>query len=82
MISQAMKIVDGGKLIIPARFRPKLGINPRDIVVVELDGDGLHVRSLSGSARLAQSIVRIFAPDDASLADDVTAERRLEAGCE
>ena len=82
MTSQAVKIVDGGKLIIPAQFRRKLGINTGDTVVIELADDSLHVRSLSASVRLAQSIVREFAPDDVSLADELIAERRVEAGRE
>ncbi len=79
MTSQAVKIVDGGKLIIPAQFRRKLGINTGDTVVVELASDGLHVRSLSASVRLAQDIVREFVPDGVNLADELISERRAEA---
>lgn len=79
MPSQAVKIIDGGKLIIPAQFRRKLGIDIGDTVVVELGEDGLHVRSLSQSVRLAQEIVREFVPDGVSLADELIAERRADA---
>ena len=79
MASQAVKIIDGGKLIIPAAFRRKLGIDTGDTVVLELAEDGLHVRSLSSAVRRAQEIVREFVPDDVSLADDLIAERRVEA---
>ena len=79
MASQAVKIIDGGKLIIPASFRRKLGIDTGDTVVVELGEDGLHVRSLSSAVRRAQEIVREFVPDDVSLADELIAERRIEA---
>ncbi|PSJ19657.1 AbrB family transcriptional regulator, partial [Halomonas sp. ND22Bw] len=77
MSSQAVKIIDGGKLIIPAAFRRKLGIDTGDTVVIELGEDGLHVRSLSSAVRRAQEIVREFVPDDVSLADDLIAERRV-----
>lgn len=79
MASQAVKIIDGGKLIIPAAFRRKLGIDIGDTVVIELGEDGLHVRSLSSAVRRAQDIVREFVPDDVSLADELVAERRIEA---
>ena len=79
MSSQAVKIIDGGKLIIPAAFRRKLGIDIGDTVVIELGEDGLHVRSLSSAVRRAQDIVREFVPDDVSLADELIAERRIEA---
>jgi len=77
--SQAVKIIDGGKLIIPAAFRRKLGIDTRDTVVVELGEDGLHVRSLSSAVRLAQQIVREFVPDEADLAEELIEDRRAEA---
>jgi AbrB family looped-hinge helix DNA binding protein len=79
MKSQAVKIIDGGKLIIPAAFRRSLGFDTGDTVVVELDEDGLHVRSLSSAVRRAQQIVREFVPDEADLADELIAERRIEA---
>jgi AbrB family looped-hinge helix DNA binding protein len=80
MASQAVKIIDGGKLIIPAAFRRKLGIDTGDTVVLEMEEDGLHVRSLSSAVRRAQEIVREFVPDEVSLADELIAERRVEAG--
>lgn len=79
MASQAVKIIDGGKLIIPASFRRKLGIDTGDTVVIEMDEDGLHVRSLSSAVRRAQEIIREFVPDEVSLADELIAERRVEA---
>ena len=79
MASQAVKIIDGGKLIIPASFRRKLGIDTGDTVVIEMDEDGLHVRSLSSAVRRAQEIIREFVPDEVSLADELIAERRAEA---
>ena len=77
--SQAVKIVDGGKLIIPAQFRRELGIGVGDTVVVELDGGELHIRSLSAAIRRAQGIVREFVPEDTDLADQLIADRRAEA---
>ena len=79
MNSQAVKIIDGGKLIIPAAFRRKLGIDTGDTVVVELGEDGLHVRSLPSAVRLAQQIVREFVPDEVDLAEDLIDDRRIEA---
>ena len=79
MASQTVKIIDGGKLIIPVAFSRKLGIDNGDTVVLELGEDGLHVRSLSAAVRLAQEIVREFVPDEVDLADELVAERRIEA---
>jgi AbrB family looped-hinge helix DNA binding protein len=79
MSSQAVKIIDGGKLIIPAAFRRKLGIDTGDTVVIELGEDGLHVRSLSSAVRRAQEIVREFLPEGTDLADELIADRKIEA---
>ena len=82
MKSQSVKVIEGGKLVIPARFRRELGIGVGDTVVIELADDALHVRSLASAIRKAQAIVRGFVPAGASLVDDLIAERRAEAGRE
>ena len=79
MSSQAVKIIDGGKLIIPAAFRRNLGIETGDTVVIELLEDGLYVRSLSSAVRRSQQIVREFVPEDAGLAAELIEDRRIEA---
>lgn len=82
MAPRAVKIVDGGKLVIPAAFRRKLGIAVGDTVTVELAEDGLRVRSVSAAVKKAQEIVREFAGDASSLADALIADRRAAAGRE
>ncbi len=77
--SQAVKIIDGGKLVIPAQFRRELGISVGDTVVVEMADGEMHVRSLSAAVRRAQAIVREFVPDGTSLVDQLIDERRAQA---
>jgi AbrB family looped-hinge helix DNA binding protein len=79
MTSQSVKIIEGGKLVIPARFRREMGIAPGDTVVVELADGELRIRSLSLAIKRAQAIVREFVPEDVSLADELIAERRAES---
>ncbi len=55
MPSQAVKIGDDGKLLIPNDFRRELGLDAGDTVTVELTEDGLRVRSLSAAIRTAQA---------------------------
>lgn len=76
MASRAVKIVDGGKLVIPASFREKLGIAVGDTVMVELAEDGLRIRSASAAIRAAQDIVRTFAPKDVVLSEALIADRK------
>lgn len=82
MLSQRVKVVEGGKLVIPAAFRREMGISPGDTVIVELDQGELRVRSLSAAIRRVQARMRELNPDGRSLADELIADRRAEAARE
>ncbi|WP_244556901.1 AbrB/MazE/SpoVT family DNA-binding domain-containing protein [Fulvimarina manganoxydans] len=79
MSSQRVKIVEGGKLVIPAAFRRELGINPGDTVIVEMAEGELRVRSIPSAIRRAQELVKQFNPDGRSMVDELIADRRAEA---
>jgi AbrB family looped-hinge helix DNA binding protein len=79
-LSQAVKIIEGGKLVIPAAMRRAMGIARGDTVVVELLPDGeLRVRPLASAVREAQAIVRKSVRPDRSLADELIRERKRDA---
>jgi AbrB family looped-hinge helix DNA binding protein len=76
-LARAVKIIEGGKLVIPASMRRAMGIARGDTVVVELVTDGeLRVRPLASAIREAQEIVRNSVGRDRSLADELMRERR------
>ncbi len=79
MPAQSVKIINGGKLVIPAQFRREMGIHAGDTVVVEMTEGELRIRSLSSAIKKAQAIVRAFVPDDVSLVDELIADRRKES---
>ena len=58
MQSRAVKIIEGGKLIIPALFRRELEIGIGDTVVIELVDGELRVRSRKSDLRRLQDRVR------------------------
>ena len=79
-LAQAVKIIEGGKLVIPAAMRRAMGIARGDTVVVELLSDGeLRVRPLASAIREAQEIVRKSVRSDRSLADELMRERKRDA---
>ena len=79
-LAQAVKIIEGGKLVIPASMRRAMGIARGDTVVVELLSDGeLRVRPLASAIREAQEIVRRSVRRDRSLADELMRERKQDA---
>jgi AbrB family looped-hinge helix DNA binding protein len=79
-LSQAVKIIEGGKLVIPAAMRKAMGIARGDTVVVELLPDGeLRVRPLASAVREAQAIVRASVRPARSLVDELMRERKRDA---
>ena len=79
-LAQAVKIIEGGKLVIPAAMRRAMGIARGDTVVVELLSDGeLRVRPLASAIREAQEIVRKSISPDRRLADELMRERKRDA---
>lgn len=79
MSARRVKIIEGGKLVIPAAMRRMLGIERGDTVLVDVEEGELRVRSLPKAVERAQAIVRRHVPDHVSLADELIAERRAEA---
>lgn len=79
MESQRVKIIDGGKLVIPAPMRRELGISSGDTVMVDIADGELRVRSVGKALERARAILRRYVPDGVSLSDELIAERRLEA---
>ncbi|MGI4959529.1 MAG: AbrB/MazE/SpoVT family DNA-binding domain-containing protein [Janthinobacterium lividum] len=79
MEAQRVKIVEGGKFVIPAVMRRELGIGAGDTVMVDIDNGELRVRSISKALERARAILRRHIPEGANLADELIADRRDEA---
>lgn len=79
MTSQAVKIINGGKIVIPAAFRRALGLAAGDTMVVELAGGELRIRSQAQALAEARAILRRHVPDDQSLTDELIRDRRDSA---
>lgn len=79
MEAQRVRIVEGGKLVIPASMRRELGISTGDTVMVDIDNGELRVRSLSKALERARAILRRHIPEGVNLADELSADRRSEA---
>lgn len=82
MATKAVKIVDGGKLVIPAQFRRELGMNVGDTVVLEVADGELRVRSRSFALANARRLMRQLVPEGVNLSDELIADRRAEAAVE
>lgn len=74
-----VRVVEGGKIVIPAALRRKYGFEVGKTLVVTDEADGVTIRSLGDAVAAAQAIMRRFVPPDRHLSDELIAERRAEA---
>jgi AbrB family looped-hinge helix DNA binding protein len=79
MERHAVKVGPGGRIVIPAPLREKLGVKPGDTVWLEEDNEQVRISSVRQAIRKAQDLVRQYVPEGVSLVDELIAERRAEA---
>jgi len=70
-----------GRLVIPARLRRALGLQPGDRLVARQDGDRIILERREAVERRVKARVAHI-PQDASLVDELLADRRAEAAKE
>ena len=71
-----------GRLVLPARLRQRLNLQPGDRLIATVDDEGdIRIASARDLARRFYGMYRDVAPER-SLADELIAERRLEAARE
>ena len=79
MDAQRVKLIEGGKVIIPAPMRRSLGLATGDVVTIELDDGDIRIRTLDRALARARAIVRRHVPEGHSLVGELSAGRRAEA---
>ena len=73
------KVVEGGRIIVPATFRKSMGLSKGDTVFMELHGDGSRIRPARSALHRIQAKLRAFAPSEGSVSDELITQRRAEA---
>jgi len=73
---------EGGRVVIPAHLRKKMGLKVGDQVVLRLEHDELRIFTRKQALRQAQEFVRGLVEPGVSLVDELMEERRAEAGRE
>jgi AbrB family looped-hinge helix DNA binding protein len=76
------KVTQGGRIVIPADMRRRLGIEVGEDVSIALDGESLRIVTQKESIKRAQALVSKFVPKGVSLVDELVADRRREAANE
>ncbi len=75
-----VRVVEGGKIVIPAALRRKYGFEVgQTLVVDDANADGVTIRTLDDAVARAQAIMATVAPASRLLSDELIADRREEA---
>jgi AbrB family looped-hinge helix DNA binding protein len=75
----AMKMSEGGRVVVPAEIRKALGLEEGGVVLWELKEGEARLTTRRERLRRAQAQVREYVPAGVSLSDELIAERRAEA---
>ena len=82
MTSIKTKIGEGGRIVVPAKYRKALDLKPGDDVILVLEDGEVRITTLPRVIQRAQEIVRRYIPEGRSLVDELIRERRDEAARE
>jgi AbrB family looped-hinge helix DNA binding protein len=73
------RVNENGRVVIPARFRERLGIRAGDEVLLQLEDDELRITTFQRNLDRARRLVRKHVEPGLSLVDELIAERRESA---
>ena len=77
--SISVRVTEGGRVVIPAEFRRLLGLEVGQEASLQVVDNALVLMNPRQAIRRAQGLVRKAVPEDASLVEQLIAERRAEA---
>ena len=75
-------VSEGGRVVVPAELRLKMGIDIGDVLVWRQDGKRLILSTKMAAIRRAQALMAPFSKTRQSRTDRLIAERRREAARE
>ncbi len=70
---------ENGRVVLPASFRKALEIQPGDEVILRLEEGEVRVATVKSRLKRAQELVRPYLKPEASMADELIADRREAA---
>jgi len=70
---------EGGRIVIPARYRRALKLKPGDEVILALKEGEVRLLPPAQAVKRAQALVRRFVPKGRMLSNELIKERRREA---
>ena len=77
-----LRVAAGGRIVIPAAVRERLGMNVGTDVLLTVENDHATLISAEAARRRAIERVRRYIPPGVSLSEELMAERKEEAARE
>jgi AbrB family looped-hinge helix DNA binding protein len=79
MLEVKTQIGNSGRIVLPARLRKELDIQPGDEILLRLEKEEIRLIPLRRAVALAQANVRQYVPEGTSLVDGLIEQRRAES---
>ena len=74
-----LRLADGGRIVIPAEVRHRLGLKVGDDLVITVEDDHATLINAKVARRRAIQRVQHYIPASVSLSEELLAERKREA---
>lgn len=74
-----LRVAEGGRIVIPAGVRERLGLEVGTELVLIVEGDHATLMNAKAARRKARERVRRYVAPDVSLSKELMAERKAEA---
>ena len=74
-----IRVAEDGSIVVPAEYAQALELSPGEKVAVFFEQGELRILTWRQAIERARELVRLHNPDGRSLADELIADRRLEA---
>ncbi len=74
-----IRVADGGRIVIPAEVRKRLGMDVGAELVMTVEDDHATIMNANAARRRARQRVRRYVEPGVSLSEELMAERRKEA---
>jgi len=78
-LRSTLRVADGGRIVIPAEVRERLGLNVGADLVMTVEDDHATLMNAKAARRRARQRVRRYVAPGASLSEELMAERKKEA---
>jgi len=78
-LRMTLRVADGGRIVIPAEVRERLGLAVGAELVMTVEDDRATLVNAKAARRRARQRVRRYVAPGANLSEELTAERKKEA---